>query len=64
MPSMTLWIKLYLPMGTVSDWSPPPAVVGVPERAISHVSTEMFTSSSESVMGVLLSLAHDIRNVM
>lgn len=50
-------------MGTASDWTPLPAV-GVPDRAISHVSIEMFTSSSESVIGTLFSFAHDIRNEM
>lgn len=62
-PSMTLWMKLYFPIGTESDWIPPPAV-GVPERAISHVSTEIFTSSSDSVIGTLFSFAHDMRKVM
>ena len=62
MPSITLWIKLYFPIGTEIAWTFP--AVGVPDRAISHVSTEMFTSSSWSVIGTLFSFAHDILKEM
>lgn len=62
MPSMTLCIKLYFPIGTESGWTP--LAVGVPERAIAKVSTEMLTSSRDNVIGTLLSFAHDILNDM
>lgn len=63
MPSMTLWIKLYLPIGIESGCAP---TVGVspPDLDRSHVSTLIFTSSNDNVIGTLLSFAHDIRNEM
>lgn len=61
-PSMTFWMKLYFPRGAESAGSP--LAVGVPDRAISHVSIDIFTSSSVNVMGTLLSFAQDILNEM
>uniref|UniRef100_A0A2M4D583 Putative secreted protein n=1 Tax=Anopheles darlingi TaxID=43151 RepID=A0A2M4D583_ANODA len=59
MPSMTFCMKLYEPCGAAKLDRP---AVGVPLRAISHVSIVMFTSSSVNTIGVLFSLVQDIRN--
>lgn len=61
MPSITLFINEYFPCGPVNDCNPLDCGTGI-LSVISHVSTDILTSSSVNVIGVLFNFVQCIRN--